>query len=300
MRRSLTVLAIAVGTVAAGTGITWTMTHGHPPGAAHRAQGGSSGGRVVTVAKAPVFDPLRLRGNVLTYLRGRPGRAGVMATDLRSGVTFGVNETSQFVTASVIKVDILAALLLQHQRQGVAMTGGERALADRMIRQSDNEAADALYADIGRDAGLQSANAALGLDHTEPYPVSWGSSWTSPADQVRLIRTLTAGGRGPLTPANRRYVLRLMGSVTPEQAWGVSAAARPGERVALKNGWVPLRYEGNGWAVNSIGRITGRGHDFLVAVFSGDSPTMKAGVTTVEHVAAMVVSTLREAGLQAG
>jgi hypothetical protein len=299
MRRSVTVLGIAIGALTAGTGITWTMTHGHPPGAVHRAEHGSSGGRVVTVAKAPMFDPLRLRGNVQAYLRDRPGRAGVMAADLRSGTTFGVNETSQFVTASVIKVDILAALLLQHQRQGVGLSDGERALAGRMIRKSDNSAADALYADIGRDAGLQSANAAFGLGHTEPYPVSWGSSWTSPSDQVRLVRMLAAG-HGPLTAENRRYVLGLMGSVTPSQAWGVSAAARPGEKVALKNGWVPLRYEGNGWAVNSIGRVTGPGHDFVVAVFSGDSPTMAAGVATVEHVASMVVSALRDAGRQAG
>lgn len=298
MRRSLTVFGITIGAVTA-TGLTWTMTHGHPPGTVHRTEHGSSGERVVTVAKAPVFDPLRLRGNVLAYLHGRPGRAGVMATDLRSGMTFGVDETSRYVTASVIKVDILAALLLQHQRQGVAMSDGERALAARMIRRSDNSAADALYADIGRDAGLRSADAAFGLDRTDPYPVSWGSSWTSPSDQVRLVRMLASGG-GPLTAANRRYVLGLMGSVTPSQAWGISAAARPGEKVALKNGWVPLRYEGNGWAVNSIGRITGRGHDFVVAVFSADSPTMAEGVATVEHLASMVVSPLREAGREAG
>jgi beta-lactamase class A len=168
-----------------------------------------------------------------------------------------------------------------------------------MIRKSDNTAADALYADIGRDAGLRNANAAFGLDSTVPYPVSWGSSWTSPSDQVRLVRMLASDG-GPLTAANRRYVLGLMGSVTRSQAWGISAAARPGEKVALKNGWVPLRYEGNGWAVNSIGRITGPEHDFVVAVFSADSPTMAEGVATVEHVASMVVAPLREAGRAAG
>ncbi|MWA06306.1 hypothetical protein F8568_039385 [Actinomadura sp. LD22] len=298
MRRSVTVLGIAIG-LTAGTGITWIMTHGHPPGGVHRPEPGSSAGRVVTVAKAPLVDPLRLRGNVLAYLRGRPGRAGVMAADLRGGAAFGVNETSQFVTASVIKVDILAALLLQHQRQRAGLSDGERTLAARMIRKSDNPAADALYAGIGREPGLRNANAAFGLGHTEPYPVSWGSSWTSPADQVQLMRML-ASDRSPLTAPNRRYVLRLMGSVTPSQAWGVSAAARPGEKVALKNGWVPLRFEGNGWAVNSIGRITGGGHDFLVAVFSADSPTMAAGVATVEHVSSMVVSALREAGREGG
>ncbi|MDL4814817.1 serine hydrolase [Actinomadura opuntiae] len=292
MRRSVAVLAVAAGAAAA----VWTGTtaEGHLRGAVHGADPGGPGRRAVTVAKAPEFDRLRLRGTLRAYLRNRPGRAGVLATDLRSGLTFGLNETSQFVTASVIKLDILAALLLQRQGQGLGLSGSERALAARMIRRSDNAAADALYADIGRDGGLRRAGAVFGFERTDPYPVSWGSSWTSPSDQVRLIRSL-ASGRGPLAPANRRYVLRLMRSVVPAQAWGISAAARPGERVALKNGWVPLRYEGNGWAVNSVGRITGPGHDFVVAVFSCDSPTMGDGVSTVEHVATTVVSALRGA-----
>ncbi|MFB4297971.1 serine hydrolase [Actinomadura sp. NTSP31] len=292
MRRSVAVLAVAAGAVAA----VWTgmIADGQLRRAAHPADPGGGGRRAVTVAKAPEFDPLRLRGGLRAYLRGRPGRAGVMAADLRSGRTFGLNETSQFVTASVIKVDILAALLLQHQWQGVGLSEGERALAGRMIRRSDNAAADALYADVGRGDGLRRAGEVFGLEHTDPYPVSWGSSWTSPSDQVRLIRSL-ASAPSPLAPANGRYVLRLMRSVVPAQAWGISAAARPGERVALKNGWVPLRYEGNGWAVNSIGRITGHGHDFVVAVFSCDSPTMREGVATVEHVATAVVSALRGA-----
>jgi hypothetical protein len=132
----------------------------------------------------------------------------------------------------------------------------------------------------------------LGMKHTVPYPVVWGATHTCPYDQVKLLRVLT-DQRSPLSPAHRRYVLGLMHTVTPEQAWGISAAARPGEKVALKNGWVPMHLMGTGWEVNSIGRITGRGHDFLIAVFTAGAPDMGIGVQTAEHLATLAVAALR-------
>jgi hypothetical protein len=137
-------------------------------------------------------------------------------------------------------------------------------------------------------------NKKLGLEDTEPFPTSWGSSKTTAADQVRLMRALI-DPESRLDARDRRYVLGLMTSVIREQRWGVSAAARPGERVAIKNGWVPLSVHGNGWAVNTVGRITGPGHDFLVAVCSQDNPTMASGVETVEHLANLVVTNMRRA-----
>jgi beta-lactamase class A len=216
----------------------------------------------------------------------------VMATDLRTGLSFGENEKGRFVTASIMKVDILSSLVLQRQRAHGRLSAGQRELAGRMIRESDNSAADALYSAAGYGPGVSKANRSFGLKRTTPFPTSWGSSLTTPGDQVRLLANL-APGKGPLKASGRRYVLGLMGSVLKEQAWGISAAARPGEKVALKNGWAPIHNQGNGWAINSVGRITGRDHDVLIAVCSGDNPTMETGVSTVEHVADMVVGSLR-------
>lgn len=81
-----------------------------------------------------------------------------------------------------------------------------------------------MWSAIGGGAGLAAANRKLGLRSTRPGPGgAWGSTTTSAADQVRLLNALISP-RSPLTARHRRYVLSLMSDVTPEQAWGVSAA----------------------------------------------------------------------------
>jgi 6-pyruvoyl-tetrahydropterin synthase len=45
--------------------------------------------------------------------------------------------------------------------------------------------------------------------------------------------------------------------------------------------------------VNSIGRITGHGHDFLIAVFTAGEPLMKTGIEVAEYLATVAVSALR-------
>ncbi|MGI5206684.1 serine hydrolase [Spirillospora sp. CA-108201] len=295
MRRHFIVLALVAG-LGAGSAAYRFMADGERRGGGVVARAGESAaaGRDVSAVRLAVrpFDSGPLRRAVRAYLRERPGRVGVMVTDLRTNRSLGENEDGRFVTASIMKVDILASLLLRRQREGRGLTGAERALAGAMIRESDNAAASALYSEAGYGPGVASANRTFGLRRTKPFPTSWGSSLTSPADQVRLLANLVSDG-SPLKARGRRYVLDLMGSVLDEQAWGVSAAARPGERVALKNGWVPLRFQGHGWSINSIGRISGGDHDFLVAVCSSGNPTMETGVSTVEHVAEMVVDGLR-------
>ena len=297
MRRHIIVLALAAG--ATGAGLTAHQLISDAParrsGAVVGATESIAAGRGAAARREPTrpFEPAALRQAVRAYLGTRPGKAGIMATDLRTGLSFGENEKGRFVSASIMKVDILSSLVLQRQRDRRALTAGQRQLAEPMIRESDNHAADALYSAAGGASGVRKANRSFALRNTTPFAGSWGSSLTTPADQVRLLTNLVSD-KSPIKAPGRRYVLGLMGSVLDEQAWGVSAAALPGERVALKNGWTPVRHQGHGWAVNSIGRVTGSDHDFLVAVCSGESPTMEAGVSTVERVAEMVVSTMRD------
>jgi len=305
MRRSVALLAAAG---AAGVGIVaFNELDGRPGSGARPFAADQAPAAAKAPEKAPAEAPAKvqaqvdsavavhssgLRRKVGGYLAHRPGRAGLMVFDAKTGASFGWNERSTFVTASIMKVDILTGLLLQRQRAHHGLSSGERALAARMIRFSDNSAADALYARAGRGAGITRSNRLLGLRQTIPYPTRWGASSTSPADQVRLLREIATGG-GPLNAANRHYILGLMGSVSAGQDWGVPAAARTGDRVAVKNGWTPLHYQGTGWAVNTIGRVTGHGHDFLVAVCGVGHPTMETGVATVEHLANLVVGGLR-------
>jgi beta-lactamase class A len=229
------------------------------------------------------------------YLDDLPGQLAVSIRDLSTGLSFSYNGGLRTATASIVKVNIVVALLLQAQRRHRRLAGWERRSAAQAIKVSDNAAASALWAAIGGASGLAAANKKLGLRSTRPGPGgAWGSTTTSAADQIRLLTALTSA-KSPLSAKHRRYVLGLMGDVAPEQSWGVSAAGRKGSDVALKNGWLPRERDGGRWTVNSIGRVRDRGHTYLIAVISRRHGSMGTGVETVEHVSRLVARALSQA-----
>ncbi|GAA2095663.1 hypothetical protein GCM10009780_42460 [Actinomadura alba] len=237
----------------------------------------------------------RLTRDLDRYLDDRSGQVSASIRDLATGLTYGYNTRLRTAAASIVKVDILAALLLQAQRKKRRLTASERSLATRMIRVSDNGAAAELWNRIGGSSGLATANSRLGLRDTTPGPGGyWGSTTTSVADQIRILRALTSSD-SPLSAAGRRYALGLMADVDSTQSWGVSAAAGDGDTTALKNGWLPRQRDGGRWTINSIGRVRGSGHDYLIAVLSKGNASMAEGVATVEHVAALVSRAVSEA-----
>ncbi|MFJ4405864.1 serine hydrolase [Streptomyces sp. NPDC088910] len=200
--------------------------------------------------------------------------------------TYDSGDTTAYDTASIVKVDILAALLLRHQRAGTQLTSEQRDLATDMIEQSDNDAALALWEAIGGGPGLASANASLGLSHTTPGSGElWGLTQTTAADQITLLRAVYGDGDdSPLSAASRDYISDLMHAVTADQRWGVSAADSDGGDYALKNGWLPRSATGL-WDVNSIGKVEHDGHTLLVAVLSGGHVSEQDGIALVERVA---------------
>ncbi|MEW2288728.1 serine hydrolase [Streptomyces sp. NPDC047841] len=204
-------------------------------------------------------------------------------------------EDRAYDTASIVKVDILAALLLQAQDAGRHLTASERERAEPMIRRSDNAAANALWRQIGRAPGLAAANKRLGLTSTTGGPgAKWGLTRTTVRDQIRLLRAVfdtgatVRAGSGGLDADSRAYLRTLMGQVVPGQTWGVPAAGADGSRKALKNGWLQRDTTGL-WDVNSVGQITVKGHRYLVAVLSDGSASMDDGVSLVERTARAAV-----------
>ncbi|WP_433431259.1 serine hydrolase [Nonomuraea sp. CA-141351] len=227
------------------------------------------------------------------YVSHLSGRLSVSVRDLSSGLSYAYHPGLRTATASIVKVDILVTLLLRAQRRHRGLTAGEKRLAARAIKVSDNAAASALWRAIGGASGLAAANRKLGLRDTAPGPGgAWGATTTTATDQVRLMTALTSA-KSPLSARNRRYVLRLMSDVTRAQSWGVSAAGRKG--VALKNGWLPRPRDGGRWTVNSIGRVRSRGHTYLIAVISDRHRSMGVGVKAVETVAKVVTKALAKA-----
>jgi hypothetical protein len=219
----------------------------------------------------PVYSAVRLSVSVL-------------AEDTGATATYG-NES--FDTASIVKVDILAALLLRAQDEGRELTASERALAEEMIRASDNDAADSLWWAIGGQSGLDSANERLGLTQTQAGSGgTWGLTQTTSEDQIALLRAVFGDADSALEPASQAYVAELMGSVIAEQQWGISAASE-GD-FELKNGWLPRSQTGR-WDVNSIGRVTVDGASYLVAVVSDGHVAQADGIAMVEAAARAAV-----------
>ncbi|MCX5338076.1 MULTISPECIES: serine hydrolase [unclassified Streptomyces] len=219
-----------------------------------------------------------------------PGDADVSVAvlDLDSGesATYG---DAAFDTASIVKVDILAALLLQAQDEDRHLTAAEKSYATSMIENSDNASASSLWRIIGKAEGLDAANERLGLTSTEGGDgMLWGLTQTTAADQLALLRQVF-GEDSELSSASREYVQGLMGQIAVDQHWGVSAAAE-GSAWALKNGWLPRSTTGL-WDINTIGRVMASdGSQYLVAALSNGNATKEKGISLVESAAQAAVS----------
>jgi beta-lactamase class A len=211
----------------------------------------------------------------------------VAVVDGRTGNSYAYKPTTAFETASIVKVDILATLLLRAQDSGRSLTSSESALATRMIRASDNDAATSLWNEVGEVSGVSSANRRLGLTTTHPSGEGWGLSTTTVRDQTRLLAEL-ADPAGPLSAKSKTYMLNLMSTVNADQNWGVSAAAHTGEKTALKNGWLSRDTEDGRWIINSVGRITGPKTDLRMAILSHGHADMDSGTSFVEDIAELV------------
>jgi hypothetical protein len=285
---------------ALGSAAVAQRSSGAPPAApATTAPPGPGPASPTPPPKPKKLDRKSLTRAIDRYLDDRVSDASLVMVDRATGFTYRYRPTSEYVTASVVKVDILATLLLQNQRAHRGLTAGQRADAEVMIRHSDNEAADRLYTRVGGAAGVDAANRRLKLRHTHAVDgkcidlLCWSLTRTTADDQVRLLEDLVRGG-GALSAKNRAYVLGLMGRVAKEQSWGVRAAARGADEVANKNGWMTHQADGDRWAVNSIGRVRGHGHDFLIAVFTSHNPSEGYGITTAEHMVTLAAQRFRD------
>jgi beta-lactamase class A len=249
------------------------------------------------VAQITTVDPaIAVRAAVAGYLAGAGTHAALALLDQQTGEQVLYNESVRFETASVVKVDILATLLYQHQQTGTTLSADERDTATAMITQSDNDAASDLWDAIGGASGLAAANKVFGLTRTTPGDDGyWGLTTTTAADQVRLLKVLTADD-GPLTATSRGYELGLMARVEGDQRWGVpDAASDQSTEVEVKNGWLSRSADGGLWIVNTVGRIVEPGHEWLVVVLSSHHASEDAGIAMVEHAADLAVQGLRAA-----
>jgi hypothetical protein len=223
----------------------------------------------------------RLSGAVASVIKSDDGHAAVAVDDLTTGQTASYNGGDDFVTASIVKVDILSALLYQLQQSGESLSDEQQELATTMIENSNNDAASDLYDDDGEATGIDAANKAFGLTDTavgtDGY---WGLTTTTVTDQIKVLRQVFTSD-SLLTSSSRDYIQDLMSQVEADQRWGVSAAASRGSYL-VKNGWLP---NPDLWEINSTSEVTHDGQKLLIVVLSADNETEDGGIGLVQQIA---------------
>ena len=211
----------------------------------------------------------------------------VAVLDKKTGERYEYRGTVKYDTASIVKVQVLACLLLHAQDGDRELTASELSLAKRMIRLSDNNATTALFEHLGKVSAVTKCNQRLGLTRTT-VASSWGLTRTTADDQIKLLAELV-DTKGPLDADSRKLAFTLMNSVDDTQDWGVPTIAEAGEVTTVKNGWDTRTKDGGLWAINTVGRVTSKDDDVdvSIAVLSHDNASMDSGIKLVEKVAGL-------------
>ena len=283
MRRTAMTTLVAI-VILGSSGIGAVTAAVAVPGSATAAAAASP---ICTSAKRPSLAARISRG-IKDALAGRKDSVvGLAAADPAIGLTCQFQQRQHFYAASVIKATIISALLLKVGGPG-GLTKRQRHLAYLMITQSNNNAATALWNDVGMTDMQRFLNKA-GMRHTK-LSYSWGLTLITAQDELKLLHLLTSPGK-VLGKNSRSYVLSLMAQVIASERWGVSAGAPSDVTVHIKNGWLP--YPGaDDWHINSIGAFTGTNISYQIVVLTG--PPAKGdqgesyGIQTVQAAAEVI------------
>jgi beta-lactamase class A len=212
-----------------------------------------------------IRDP-RLARTVNALARSFPGTSGLYVEDLVSGHGAAWNARARFPAASTLKVAIAVEALRTHEGKpapGSYLDG----LLQRMLIESDNDAANEVEATFGGGAGVDDLLRSIGIGDTwmaggylhgtdalPPIPLRVESQpsfpcckYTTAYDLARLFTDihLAAGGRGPLiarygstfTQSDARYLLYLLAHVPDRGKLGRYLAGGP-YALVHKAGWI--------------------------------------------------------------
>jgi len=246
-------------------------------------------------AGADPFTPA-LKADVARRFGGHSMTAS--AHDTRTGCTWHLNPGVRVTTASVVKVEVGAGVLLRAQQQGRGLSGAEHARLWPMITESANPPTTELWSSLGGAPGMAQLDRTFGLRETSQASPSWGLTSTTAADQVHLLRQVVLGEGGILGAAHRAPLADAMGSVVPSQRWGVTAGAPRGTVVRQKNGFASSAC--CAWRINSVGVVEHVGGPIVLAVLSDRWGSMGQGIEAIESVALAVnnsVARFRSTGI---
>ncbi|MFJ8631926.1 hypothetical protein [Streptomyces sp. NPDC093568] len=189
----------------------------------------------------------------------RPPQAAAAAVQVPAGVTAGaavfdrqtgtfteqLNTSARFRSASVVKL-LLALDFLWNRGPDYTVPAADRALLEKMLRGSDDDAADHYWSTYGGSAIINRMVSRLGLSDTAPPPTEyagyWGYTALSARDTVTIYRYLLDSAPGPV----RDFVMDNLRKSTRcasdhfDQHFGIAGAFE--KPWAVKQGWSGSSY----------------------------------------------------------
>lgn len=230
-------------------------------------------------AKVHLEDPFNVRA-ISRYLRSRSDDITAALFDVRTGKTYLYRAGRPQITASMVKIDILATLLYQQQSKDDEMSKRDIKLSTSMIEDSDNKAAQKLWIQIGQLPALSAFNSLIGF-HQSILSWGWGDTFTTPLDQLALLKTILFPNK-VLDPESQAFEQSLMQGVIGSERFGIPTAVPSRATVGVKNGWYPETQ--TGWQLNSAGYVhLGRCY-YLAVVMTAENPTEQYGLETINQI----------------
>lgn len=210
--------------------------------------------------------------------------------DHRTGCWYELNGGLEITTASVIKAQVLAGVLLAAQEAGRQLSKSEAADVELMMHYSHNRPPTSrLYVQLGGAAGMEALDERFGIVGTS-HTAWYGRTLSTAADRTRLVEQLLIGG-GPLSAESVQAAWEWMSRVSVAQSWGVTAGLPAGHEAALKNGFFPM--SGAGWRLGATGVVRDpAGGSYAMTVMTDNNPSESAGIGLVEKIARHINSAL--------
>jgi hypothetical protein len=239
-------------------------------------------GSLAPLPEAPPDEP----AVAFTGLDLRERQASAEASKSGADLTIAVldRNTGQLVTsgagtiaiASVVKLFIADDLLLQVSKGQTQLTPDDRAAFDRMLRSSDDSAAENFWNRSGGSAIINRVVARYGLTATHaPSNGRWFNTISTVTDLVHYYDMMLAGSGG-LPPEQANLILSNLAASTPTAPDGmVPGGVYPqrfgipeglyAEPVAVKQGWMCC--VGSDWLHLSTG-VIGPDRRYVMAISS--------------------------------
>lgn len=226
------------------------------------------------------------------YLEQQGHTTGAAVYDLTHGQYYTYNADTRFIMASSAKVPIMLTFFTMVEQQHRQPTGDEVNLLTAMIEHSDNDAAQALFDEIGGAGPMDDFMNGIGIGGLAANPDAWGYSTITPLAMVHVL-TLLHDGKVLNSTQDRQLALNLMENVEPDQQVGVGDTAPANATVALKDGWVQ---DPDGlWAVNTSGIVTVGGETYIISVYTQRQYDLDASQDIMRHVCGAVAQSLTPA-----